>query len=415
MNLARQLEQHLPSQLLKLVQDVSKQAAKLGQRTYLVGGVVRDLLLGYPNFDVDLVVEGDAVTVAQQTAKASPAKFLAHKRFGTAKLRYRDFTLDLATARKETYARPGALPTVTPGTLSDDLIRRDFTINAVAMSLATNDYGELIDPYDGRTDLEHRLIRILHSKSFTDDATRILRGVCYEQRFGFQLEPQTAWLLERDIPMLDTISGDRVRHELEHISEEDRPELVIKRLGDLGVLHRINPSLEGDGWIAEKFAQARRLKKPTQLPSLYFCLLVYSFTAEDIERFGVRLNIPAKLSRGMRDTLRLKTRLPLLDKPSLKRSQIYYLLTQYEPLAVQVNAIATESATTRRSLQLFLTKLRYVRPALNGEELKKLGIPPGPQMGKVLEVLHKAKLDGEVRTRADERKLALTLPAKLER
>jgi tRNA nucleotidyltransferase (CCA-adding enzyme) len=415
MNLAPQLEQYLPQPLLELVKDISEQAAKLGQRIYLVGGVVRDLLLSYPNFDLDLVTEGDAIGLAQQWTETSRAKFLAHKRFGTAKLRYHDFTLDLATARKETYARPGALPTVTPGTLSDDLIRRDFSINAMAMSLATNDYGELIDPYHGRTDLERRLIRILHSRSFTDDATRILRGLCYEQRYGFQLEPETARLLQRDIPMLDTISGDRIRHELEHISEEDRPELVIKRLGDLGVLHRINPSLKGDGWIAEKFDQARQLEKPTQLPSLYFCLLVYSFTAEDIEQFLVRLNIPARLSRGMRDTLRLKAMLLLLDRPSLKRSQIYHLLAEYQPLAVQVNAIATESATARRSLELFLTKLRYVRTVLDGEDLKKLGISPGPQMGKILEVLHRAKLDGEVRTRTDETKLALSLSVKLER
>jgi tRNA nucleotidyltransferase (CCA-adding enzyme) len=415
MNLARQIEQYLPGQLLQLVKEISGQAAKRGQRVYLVGGVVRDLLLGYPNFDLDLVVEGDAVKLAQQVTETRQAKLLAHHRFGTAKLRYENFTLDLATARKETYARPGALPAVTPGTIKDDLIRRDFSINAMAISLAANDYGELIDPHQGRNDLEHRLIRILHPGSFTDDATRILRGVCYEQRFGFELEPETDRLLKRDIPMLDTISGDRIRHELEHIFEEKRPELVIKRLADLGVLHRINPSLKGDGWIAEKFDEARRLKKPTQLPSLYFCLLVYSFGGKDIEQFLARLNIPAKLSRAMRHTLRLKTKLQLLNEPSLKPSEIYYLLREYEPVAIQANAMATESSTIHRHLQLLLTKLRYVRTFLDGEELKKLGFSPGPEMGQTLEVLHKAKLDGQVRTKADEKKLALSLSPKLER
>jgi tRNA nucleotidyltransferase (CCA-adding enzyme) len=403
------MERCLPGQLLELVKEISGQAAKRGQRVYLVGGVVRDMLLDYPNFDLDLVVEGDAVKLAQQVTETRQAKLLAHHRFGTAKLRYENFTLDLATARKETYARPGALPAVTPGTLRDDLIRRDFSINAMAISLAANDYGELIDPYQGRNDLEHRLVRVLHPKSFTDDATRILRGVCYEQRFGFELEPETARLLNRDIPMLDTISGDRIRHELEHIFEEKRPELVIKRLGDLGVLDRLSPSLRGDGWIAGKFDDARRLKKPNQLPSLYFCLLIYSFSEKDIEQFLARLNIPAKLSRAMRDTLHLKTSLPTMDKPSLKPSEIYYLLREYEPVAIQVNAIASESSTIHRHLQLFLTKLRYVRTALDGEELKKLGISAGPEMGKILEVLHKAKLDGEVRTKADEKKLALSL------
>jgi len=411
MNLARQIEQYLPRQLLELVKDISGQAAKQGKRVYLVGGVVRDLLLGYPNFDLDLVVEGDAVKLAQRVAETSRAKLLAHHRFGTAKLRYENFTLDLATARKETYAKPGALPTVTPGTLKDDLVRRDFSINAMAISLAANDYGELVDPYQGKSDLEHRLIRVLHTGSFSDDATRILRAVRYEQRFGFEFEAQTAQLLKRDLPTLDTISGDRIRHELELIFKEKQPEFVINRLGELGVLPIISPFLKGDGWIAEKFDRARRLKKPTQLPSLYFCLLIYSFSKTGIEQFLARLNISAKLSRAMRDTLRLKTNLPLLDRPSLKPSEIYYLLREYEPLAIQVNAIASDSSMVHRHLQLFLTELRYVRTSLNGEELKRLGISAGPEMGQVLQVLHKAKLDGEVRTKADEKKLALSLKA----
>ena len=409
--MARRIEQYLPLQFLELVKDISEQAAEQGQRISLVGGIVRDMLLGYPNFDIDLVIEGDAVKLAQHVAETSQVRLLTHHRFGTAKLKYENFTLDLATARKETYSKPGALPAVTPGTLKDDLFRRDFSINAMAISLVHNDYGELVDPYHGESDLEHRLIRVLHPESFSDDATRILRGVCYEQRFGFEFETETTRLLERDIPMLNTVSGDRIRHELEHIFEENRPELVIKRLGELGVLHRINPSLERDGWIAEKFEKARRLKKPTQLPSLYFCLLIYSFSEREIEQFLARLNIPAKLSRVMRDTLGIKDRLPLLDKPSVKPSEIYYLLRDYEPLAIQANAIASESATIHRHLQLFLAKLRYVKTSLDGEELKKLGISAGPEMGKILRILHKAKLDGEVETRADERKLALSLKA----
>jgi tRNA nucleotidyltransferase (CCA-adding enzyme) len=409
MNLARQIEQYLPQQLLGLVKEISGQAARLGQRVYLVGGVVRDLLLGYPNFDLDLVVEGDAVKLAQQMAETSQAKLVTHPRFGTAKFSYSNFTLDMATARGETYARPGALPVVTRGTLNDDLFRRDFSINAMAISLALNDYGELVDPYQGKRDLEHRLIRILHPKSFSDDATRILRAVRYEQRLGFELETQTAQLLKRDIPMLDTVSGDRIRHELELIFREKQPEFVIKRLAELGVLQKISPFLTGDGWIAEKFDKARRLKKPNQLPSLYFCLLIYSLSERGIEQFLDRLNISAKLSRAMRNTLHLKTRLSLLDKSSIKPSEVYYLLHEHDPLAIQANAIAAESSMVRYHLQLFLTKLRYVRTSLNGEELKRLGISAGPEMGSVLQTLHKAKLDGEVTTKAEERKLTLSL------
>lgn len=415
MNLSRRMEQHLPQPLLELLKSVSGQAALLGQRAYLVGGAVRDLLLDHRSTDLDLVIEGDAVELAQQLAETTQAKLVAHHRFGTAKLRYENVALDIATARKETYARPGALPVVTPGTLKDDLIRRDFSINAMAISLAANDYGDLIDPYGGKSDLDRHLLRILHPRSFSDDATRILRGVCYEQRFDFEFEPQTAQLLKRDIPMLDTISGDRIRHELEHIFDENRPELAVKRLGDLGVLQRINPSLRGDGWIADKFDEVRRLQKPAQLPSLYFCLLVYSLREKEMEAFLARFDMPAKLSRAIRDALRLKGRLSLLSKASLKPSQVYYLLRDYEPAAIQANALATESPTVERHLQLFLTKLRYVKISLDGEELRTLGIPAGPQMGKILEALHRAKLDKEVRTKSDEKKLALSLSVTLER
>lgn len=394
-----------------MAQSISGQATKLGQKIYLVGGAVRDLLLGYSNFDIDLVVEGDAVKLAQQIAEITQAKLLTHPRFGTAKFIYGNFTLDMATARRETYVRPGELPLVTPGTLEDDLSRRDFSINAMAISLTSNDYGELVDHHQGKHDLEHRLIRILHPRSFSDDATRILRAVRYEQRLGFELESRTAQLLQRDIPMLDTISGDRMRHELELIFREKRPEFVINRLAKLGVLWKISPSPIGESWIAEKFQKARQLDKPQQLPSLYFCLLTYSSTESKIEQFLDRLNMSAKLSRMVRDTLRLKTKITQLDKASLKPSEIYYLLHEYEPLAIQANAIASESSIVRNHLHIFLTKLRYIRTSLSGEDLKRLGISTGPDMGKILQTLHKAKLDGELSTKSDEVKLALSLKA----
>jgi tRNA nucleotidyltransferase (CCA-adding enzyme) len=409
MNLSYQIEQYLPQYLVELVKNISGQADKLGHRVYIVGGVVRDLLLGYPNFDLDLVIEGDAIELAQHIAEISQAKLLTHPRFGTAKLNYGNFSIDMATARGETYAKPGALPRVTPGTLHDDLFRRDFSINAMAISLAFKDYGDLIDPYQGRSALEHRLIQVLHPKSFSDDATRILRAIRYEQRLGFKLEPQTAQLLKRDIPMLDAISGDRIRHELELILREKYPEYVFKQLDELGVLQRINLSLKGDGWIAERFDKARQLSKPGYLPSLYFCLFVYPLSERENEQFIHRLNMPKKLSRILRNTVHLKGRLSLLDKASMKPSEIYYLLHEYDSLAIQANAIASESLPVHSHLQLFLTRLRYVKTFLDGEELRRLGISTGPELGRILQTLHKAKLDGEVNTKADEEKLALSL------
>ncbi len=406
------MEEHLPRPLLEVVKHISTQATGRGERAYLVGGAVRDLLLGSPNLDLDLVIEGDAVQLAQELAEAGQADLLATHRFGTATLRCGDHSLDVATARKETYAQPGALPEVSPGTIRDDLARRDFSINAMAVSLSSDDHGELIDLYGGRSDLEQRLVRVLHPGSFRDDATRILRGVRYEQRFGFEFEAQTAGLLKRDIHMLDTISGDRIRHELELILNEREPEHAIKRLADLGVLTRIGLAVEGEGEkIVEVFRKARRMAEPEQLPALYLCLLIYSSTMQQLEALISRLNMPTRPSRAMRDTLRLRNSLGLLDRPSLRPSEVYDLLKEYDTPAIQANTIASETSPAHGSLDLFLTNLRHVRPSLDGEDLKRLGIPPGPEMGAILRALHRAKLDGDVVTKADEERLALSLRA----
>jgi len=397
--------------LLELVADISTLAAGRSERVYLVGGVVRDLLLGYPNLDIDLVVEGDAVGLARGLAGTGKAKLLARHHFGTATLKHGEFTVDMATARKETYARPGALPEVAPGTIRDDLARRDFSINAMAVALSPDDHGELIDLHGGRADLEQRLIRVLHPGSFRDDATRILRGVRYEQRLGFEFEVQTAGLLRRDIPMLDTISGDRIRNELELILDEKEPEYAIRRLDDLGVLPRLGLTTGVSDDIHEMFREARNPSRTGKLPTLYFCLLMYPTTVDELEVFITRFNMPSGPSRAMRDTLHLKNSLHLLQRPSLKPSQVYGLLQEYVAPAIEANAIASESTAARGNLELFLTELRHVKSSLNGEDLQKLGIPPGPEMGRILRALHRARLDGEVVNRIDEERLACSLLA----
>jgi tRNA nucleotidyltransferase (CCA-adding enzyme) len=209
--------------------------------------------------------------------------------------------------------------------------------------------------------------------------------------------------------MLDTVSSDRIRHELELILREEYPEHALRRLGELGVLSRISPSLKGDDHLAENFEKARLLNKPSQLPSLYLCLTIYPLSQEENEQFLRRFNIPKKLARTLHDTLDLKTQLYLLHEPSLKRSEIYYLLKDYEPLAIQASAIASASEAVCRHLNLFLTELRYVKTYLSGDDLAKLGLPAGPQAGEMLEKLLQAKLDGEIKTEEEEEKLVLSI------
>ncbi len=405
-NLSSKIEKQLPAELVSIMQTAGEVAASQGESLYLVGGVVRDLLLGRTNLDLDLVVEGDALNLAQRLADITHGKITTHPRFNTAKVRWNKWSIDLATARSETYARPGALPTVKPSSIGMDLFRRDFTINTMAIELTPSRYGQLIDLYGGRDDLERKLIRILHERSFIDDATRIWRGLRYEQRLDFQLEPDTLKLLKRDIPMLDTISGDRIRHELELILKEEFPEKVLRRAEELRVLPKLHKSLKGDGWLAEKFGQARQLSSPN-LPSveLYMALLAYRLTDEENEKLISRLRLPKSLAQTLRDTNSLKAKLEALAEPELKPSSIYSLLHGYCSPAITANLLAGDSLVARQHIQAFLTKLRYVKPSLTGNDLKKMGIAPGPRMKEILQRLHEARLDGRVTSKQEEEEL----------
>jgi len=402
-NLSSEMEKQLPAELVDFMRRAGEVAAGQGQNLYLVGGVVRDLLLGRTNFDLDLVVEGDAINMAQQLADITHGKITIYSRFNTAKLQWNKWSVDLATARSETYAKPGALPSVKPGSLANDLFRRDFTINTMAIELVPSGYGQLIDPYGGRDDLEQRFIRVLHERSFTDDATRIWRGLRYEQRLDFQLEPDTLRLLKRDIPRLDTISGDRIRYELECILREERPEKVLRRAEELKVLPKLHPALKGDGWLTEKFGQARFSNLP--LPGLYIALLAYRLTRQENEDLISRLRLPKSLAQTLRDTNSLKAKLESLADPELAPSRIYHLLYGYSQSAITANDLTSSSPVAQQHIHLFLNKLRYVKPSLTGNDLKKMGIAPGPKMKEILQRLHEARLDGKVTNKKGEEEL----------
>ncbi len=406
-NLSGQIRQQLPAELVNFMQNAGKIAASQGQNLYLVGGVVRDLLLEKANFDFDLVLEGDdinlAINLARQLQQPEAMKLTTHPHFGTAKLQWDQWSVDSGTTRSDTYPQPGALPQVKPDSIKSDLFRRDFTINAMAVHLNPDRYGELVDLYKGRDDLEQRLIRILHEKSFVDDATRIWRALRYEQRLDFKLEADTLKLLRRDIPMLDTISGDRIRYELECIFKEELPEKVLRRAQELGVLARLQPSLRSDGGLAEKFKEARQISAP-DLPSiaLYLSLWFYHLNSAEIEGLISHLRLPRRVAQPLSDTIKLKAKLDSLADPGLKPSRIYSLLHGYSPVALTANWLASESPTPRRHLKLFRDKLRYVKPALTGNDLINMDIPPGPEIKEILDRLHEARLDGKATSKQRE-------------
>jgi len=214
---------------------VGKIADELKVPAYIVGGPVRDKLLGMPNSDLDFVVEGDGIKFAGALNKKLKGKLTVYRAFGTANIKLREKRIDIVTARKETYACPAAYPAVEPGTIKDDLFRRDFTINAMAIAVNRKNFGELVDFYNGRKDLKKGIIRVMHDKSFMDDPTRIFRAVRFAARFGFKIEPHTKKLIKEAISdkLLGEVNTGRIKKEIELLLKEKNPKKCLKTFAKL--------------------------------------------------------------------------------------------------------------------------------------------------------------------------------------
>jgi tRNA nucleotidyltransferase (CCA-adding enzyme) len=403
MNLSAQIKKQLPLELTGFLQTAGNISNYLGCKTFLVGGAVRDLLLGRINLDLDLVVEGDSLKIAEELARIKNGKVIAHSRFNTAKIKWEKWTVDIASARSEGYGKPGALPSVEPIDLKSDLIRRDFSINAMAISLDPLSFGELIDLYQGCQDLEKSLIRVLHDESFKDDATRIWRAVRYEQRLGFKIDPHTLILIKNNLAYLNTISGDRIRHELELCLEEERPEKILRRANDLGLLARICPSLVADDWLVKIFVKARGKMQPYSLPQeLYLSFLMLRLTLKELDKTITYLKFSRPTAQVLLDSIKLKNELNMLEAPDIPPSLIYKHLSPYSLNAILSNLISCDSQLIQQRMELYLNKLRHIQPAISGKDLINSGIPAGHRIKEILGALLESRLDGRVSSMAEE-------------
>jgi tRNA nucleotidyltransferase (CCA-adding enzyme) len=403
------LIERLPPPLLKLALTAGRLAGKSGSRAYLVGGIVRDLMLDRPCMDIDLAIEGDAVSLATQMAEKLGARPTVHRPFGTASLKIDGFRVDLATCRSETYRYPGALPLVKPGNLLDDLKRRDFTINAMAVSINEPDRDVLTDLFNGRQDLSRGLVRILHDKSFQDDATRMMRAVRYEQRLGFTLERSTARQLKSNLDLLDTISGDRLKNEVLLWLSEDQCCKILRRASQLGITCKLHPALVWNRVLSSAF---RRAAAPgiNKTSLLHFCLLAHILNEDQLYELLGRLNLTGgRLDLLSNQSLKLGNRTKELSNPAIRRSKIYSTLHKYDPITVQTAYCYAAAPILRRNLKLYLDTLRHIRISLGGNDLLKMGLREGPGLGTILNKLLAARLDGKIRSKSEESKLARRL------
>lgn len=398
------LEEQTSPRLWALVRRLGELAEARRTPLFLVGGRVRDLLLDKGGVDFDLVVEGDALELVRALAVDQGGEAVVHPRFGTATYRHDDLAVDLATSRAEDYSRPGVLPDVRPGPIEEDLKRRDFTVNAMAIPLSPPNPGSLLDQFGGREDLSNGLIRILHEGSFVDDPTRIMRAIRYEQRLGFEIEPETLDLIARDLHLLPAVGIDRLRREIELFLLEREPELHFGRAVELGIVNVIEPELRlGDG-LSTLFASARRDLENVD-STIYLSLLLYATEKQRAHSFLKRFRFPKDWIQTVVGMLDLRDRETELAGPRLRPSEVYGFFKGCGRQSVQAFGVAAQRGIVRSRVSDYLNGLSGVQPDLSGKDLMSIGVPRGPWVGKFLNRLLNARLDGVVGSREEEANL----------
>jgi tRNA nucleotidyltransferase (CCA-adding enzyme) len=367
---------------------------------------VRDILLGRPNFDVDVAVEGDAIEFARTLANDLGGRCHPHGQFGTAVVHYGEGKhVDAVTARRETYAAPAALPTVERAGIQEDLFRRDFTINAMALSLKERGHGELVDPFGGQRDLDRGTIRVLHDQSFVDDPTRIFRAVRYESRFGFRMDEHSESLARASVAAgyVARLSGARLREELIELFEEEQAGTSLVRLGDLGVARALHPELAADEEAAELFDRLRDLDRRYELDvpnwRLGLAVLARRLPSDELHAFIDGLNLRRRDARHIAAAVADGPRLvEQLRDGGLSAAEIVALAEPDHPDAPLL-ALAMSDLDQLRE---YFDRLQHVELHIGGAELAELGLGESPRVGEILAELRRRKLNGELDGRESE-------------
>jgi tRNA nucleotidyltransferase (CCA-adding enzyme) len=421
MSMAARLERRLVPEVLALLAEVGRIAAAAGAPAYAVGGLVRDALIetlpgparpagDSGRRDMDVVVVGDGVSVARRIARALGARLTTHAAFGTASLEgLAGGRLDLVTARAERYQVPGALPSVRPGTILQDLERRDFSVNAMAIELASGTFG-LLDPLGGRGDLERRRLRVLHPLSFVEDPTRIFRAARYAGRLRFALDSASrrARALALRLAPYQALTGQRIAAEIERTLAEAAPGVVLRQLGVAGAFRLVDARLRFSRAAAARltmlgeailWSQRYRLgARPLELAALAVVTgHGEPVVAAALRRLGFGGEPLARLRRAGAETPALLARLAGMPPGSGRASVLR------DRSAVELGwAWLTGGPEARAALTWYVERAASVRPELRGDDLVELGVPRGPALGAMLRRLRDARLDGRAETRGHE-------------
>ncbi|HEY60176.1 MAG TPA: CBS domain-containing protein [Anaerolineae bacterium] len=443
LNLSTDLESALSPTKLRLIKLIATHADDKNLPIFVVGGFVRDLLMHAPSPDFDFVVEGNAINFAHSLAKKFGGRVTSHTKFGTAKwgineirkslvcsqsdkskLKWRDLptTIDFISARTEFYSHPTALPTIKRSSIKLDLHRRDFTINTMALRLDGGHYGELFDYWGGLNDLKQGVIRVLHSLSFVDDPTRMLRAVRFEQRFNFDIEARTLQLLMEAKPLLQQVSGDRIRHEIDQIFIENKAVEIFERLQELGLLSVIHVDIRWKDEFAEPLKVAlfskfnpkwKILKKVGKIPTrrfLGYLILLTMIPQDSLNNISKRLKMPRVLKTSLQQANTLYYSLPSILKE--KPSALVRRLAKINLAVIYALKLLLPSKEIRNILDQYAKEWRWKKASIDGNTLNEMNITPGPIYQKILDSLRDAWINGEISSKNEEKNLLRELIVK---
>jgi len=396
-------------ELLRLISSV---AGSMKIKAYLVGGIVRDALLNIPNYDMDIVVEGNSIEFGEKLAARLDARLETHKKFMTAVLVLENGRhIDIATSRVEYYRKPAELPSVESGSIKQDLARRDFTINSIALSLNRKNFGEILDYFGGREDLKNRKIKVLHKMSFIEDPTRIFRAVRFEKRLGFRMDRQTEALARNaiDMEIVSKLTGVRIRDELIYILNEERPFNAVKRLYGLGTLSKIGVEKIINKEFMEEMRKAARSYVNLKSYSgnkvlkwrLMLAMILKNMEGSRIESWCLNMKIRKKDMAVIKESVEkmpdAKKALGEIIKEDFK---LYSTVRSY-PCELKLICHSWGENYTK-NIKRYFKKLSDAALSISGEDLKRMGYRPSPVFKKVLDEVLRLKINGGISGRKEE-------------
>ena len=418
MSLASNIKELYSQNLLELLIKIGQIANKQELKAYIVGGFVRDLLLEKANFDIDIMVEGDAIPFATAVGQELNAECKLIERFHTAHIYYQNLVIDFSSARKEFYPRPGALPEVSFSTIQDDLFRRDFTINAMALSISPDKPFELIDLFNGEQDLNSGIIKILHSRSFLDDPTRLYRALRFADRFKFILEPKTEMQFDKALKLSypSSLSTKRIAAEIEKCFLEKRPLALLTKYQNTGLLTYYHKSFVEYARPDFKFslvpATVTRLR--SKFPSIsesavFWSLLLSNIHLEEakplLNNSGLSHAVSSQVLNAIGEWQILISKLIIANN----KLDIYNALKNSCPESLALLYLKNKNKDVENKLTLYINELAAIKPSITGKDLIEIGIEPGPQIREIFDKIIKKKLEGSELSRKDELDFARTI------